>query len=154
MASNFLYSTRDHKFILKEWLDLSKVFDSGRFKGGYSVDDVDSILENAYKIAKEAIAPTNEDGDTIGAKYKDDQGQPKVPDALAALAYDATNLMLQAIKDAGADDTTKVKDALAKITFNGVSGKITFDQQHNPVKSATILEVTPDKIVYNSTVNP
>jgi alkylation response protein AidB-like acyl-CoA dehydrogenase len=71
MASNFLYSTRDHKFILKEWLDLNKVFDSGRFKGGYSVDDIDSILENALKIAKEAIAPTAEDGDTIGAKYKD-----------------------------------------------------------------------------------
>jgi branched-chain amino acid transport system substrate-binding protein len=90
----------------------------------------------------------------FGAKYKDDQGQPKVPDALAALAYDATNLLLQSIKDAGADDASKVKDAMAKITFNGVSGKITFDQQHNPVKSATILEVTPDKIVYNSTVNP
>jgi branched-chain amino acid transport system substrate-binding protein len=91
----------------------------------------------------------------FGAKYKDDKGQPKVPDALATLAYDATNLLLQGIKDAGtADDTTKVKDTLAKITFNGVSGKITFDAQHNPVKSATILEVTPDKIVFNSVVNP
>ncbi|HPI92565.1 MAG TPA: acyl-CoA dehydrogenase [Deltaproteobacteria bacterium] len=79
MASNFLYSTRDHKFILKEWLDLSKVFEAGRFKGGYSVDDVDSILENAYKIAKEAIAPTNDDGDTIGAKYKD--GVVTTPDS-------------------------------------------------------------------------
>jgi branched-chain amino acid transport system substrate-binding protein len=90
----------------------------------------------------------------FGAKYKDDKGQPKVPDALAALAYDATNLMLQGINDAGADNTDKVKDALVKMTFNGVSGKITFDQQHNPVKSATILEVTPDKIVFNSVVNP
>jgi 3-(methylthio)propanoyl-CoA dehydrogenase len=71
MAANFVYSTRDHKFILKEWLDLTKVFEAGRFKGGYSVDDIDSILENAMKIAKDAIAPTNEDGDTIGAKYVD-----------------------------------------------------------------------------------
>ncbi len=55
-----------------------------------------------------------------GAKFKDDQGA--VPDALAALAYDATNLLLQAIKDAGADDTDKVKVALEKINFNGVSG--------------------------------
>src|SRR5512136_725853 len=59
----------------------------------------------------------------FGAKYKDDQGKAKVPDALAALAYDATNLMLQGIKEAGTtDDTTKVKDALAKISFNAVSG--------------------------------
>jgi 3-(methylthio)propanoyl-CoA dehydrogenase len=44
MASNFLYSTREQKFILKEWLDLSKVFGAGRFQGGYSVEDIDSIL--------------------------------------------------------------------------------------------------------------
>ena len=70
MASNFLYSTREQKFILKEWLDMSKVFEAGRFKGGYTVDDIDSILENAMKIAKEAVAPTNDDGDTIHAVYK------------------------------------------------------------------------------------
>jgi 3-(methylthio)propanoyl-CoA dehydrogenase len=70
MASNFLYSTREQKFILKEWLDLSKVFGVGRFQGGYSVDDIDSILENAMKIAKLSIAPTSDDGDNIHAVYK------------------------------------------------------------------------------------
>ena len=70
MAANFVYSTREHKFILKEWLDMSKVFGQGRFEGGYSLDDVDSILENAMKIAKEVVAPTNEDGDKQHAVYK------------------------------------------------------------------------------------
>ncbi len=70
MAANFLYSTREHKFIFKEWLDMPKLFETGRFKGGYSADDIDSILENAMKIAKEVVAPTNEDGDTIHAVYK------------------------------------------------------------------------------------
>ena len=79
MASNFLYSTREQKFILKEWLDMSKVFETGRFKGGYSVDDIDSILENAMKIAKEVVAPTNDDGDTIHAVYKD--GKVTVPES-------------------------------------------------------------------------
>ncbi|KAF0154110.1 MAG: acyl-CoA dehydrogenase domain-containing protein [Syntrophaceae bacterium] len=79
MASNFLYSTREHKFIFKEWLDMSKVFEAGRFKGGYSVDDIDSILENAMKIAKEVVAPTNEDGDTIHAVYKN--GKVTVPES-------------------------------------------------------------------------
>jgi branched-chain amino acid transport system substrate-binding protein len=90
----------------------------------------------------------------FGAKYKDDKGQPKVPDALAALAYDAANLLLQGIKEAGADDTAKVKDAMAKLSFNAVSGKITFDANHNPVKSATILSVKDGKVVFNSVVNP
>ncbi len=89
-----------------------------------------------------------------GAKFKDDSGNAKVPDALATLAYDATNLLLQAIKEAGAEDTAKVKDSLAKIRFNGVSGLITFDAQNNPVKSATILSVKPDGIKFDSVVNP
>ena len=117
-----------------------KAADGGFFTNHYSPEDTRPEVQNFVKA--------------FGAKYKDDKGQPKVPDALAALAYDATNLMLQAIKDAGADDTSKVKSALDKISFNGVSGKITFDASHNPVKSATILAVKDNKIVFNSVVNP
>ncbi|MCX7038791.1 MAG: ABC transporter substrate-binding protein, partial [Spirochaetes bacterium] len=84
----------------------------------------------------------------------DDKGEAKVPDALAALAYDATNILIQAIKDAGADDTAKVKVALEKMTFNGVSGKIAFDAQHNPVKSAAILTVKDGKVRFKANVAP
>jgi branched-chain amino acid transport system substrate-binding protein len=85
----------------------------------------------------------------FSAKYKG-----ATPDALAALAYDATNLLLNSIKNAGSDDTDKVKAAMEALSMPGVSGKITFDKQHNPIKSATILKVTPDKVVFDSTVNP
>ncbi len=70
MAANFVYSTREHKFILKELLDRSRVLGQGRFEVCYTLDDVDSILENAMKIAKEVVAPTNEDGDKLHAVYK------------------------------------------------------------------------------------
>lgn len=63
MASNYIYSTRDHLFLLKEWLDLSKVLNTERFKDTYSIDDIDAILNNALRIAQEVIAPTNKDGD-------------------------------------------------------------------------------------------
>ena len=76
-----------------------------------------------------------------GDKYKDDKGNPIVPDALAALAYDATNLLLTGIKNAGADNTDKVKAALEGISFDAVSGKITYDAQHNPIKGAVIIHV-------------
>lgn len=117
-----------------------KAAEGGFFTNHYSPEDSRAEVQNFVKA--------------FGAKYKDDKGQPKVPDALAALAYDATNMLLQAIKEAGADDTTKVKDALAKISFNAVSGKITLDQNHNPVKSATILAVKDGKVAFNSVVNP
>ena len=77
-----------------------------------------------------------------------------VPDALAALAYDATNMLLQAIKDANSTDTSKVKTTLENINFNGVSGTITFDAKHNPVKSATILKVTEEKVQFEAVVAP
>ena len=73
--------------------------------------------------------------------YKDADGNPKVPDALATLGYDATNILLAAIEKAGADDTTKVAEALAGISYDAVSGTITFDAQHNPIKSAAVIGV-------------
>jgi branched-chain amino acid transport system substrate-binding protein len=88
------------------------------------------------------------------AAYKDDAGKGKVPDALATLGYDGANLLFTAIKNAGSTDTTKVKEALEKISFNGVTGKITFDKAHNPVKALTILSVTKDKIAFDSVVQP
>jgi branched-chain amino acid transport system substrate-binding protein len=119
----------------------TKAADGGYYTNHYSPDDTRPEVVNFLKA--------------YGAKYKDDKGQPKVPDALAALAYDAANILFTAIKNAGtADDTTKVKDALAGITFNGISGKITYDASHNPVKSATILHVTGGKITFDSVVNP
>lgn len=120
-------------------LDLAAT-EGGFYTNHYSPDSTDPAVVNFLKA--------------YGAKYKDDKGEPKVPDALAALAYDATNLLLEGIKAAGADDTEKVKDALAGLTFQGVSGKITFDDLHNPIKSATILEVKGGKVVFNSVVAP
>jgi branched-chain amino acid transport system substrate-binding protein len=120
-------------------LDL-KATEGGYFTNHYSPEDTRAMVKNLVKA--------------FGGKFKDDKGQPKVPDALAALAYDATNLLLTAIKNAGADDTTKVKSALEKIKFEAVSGKIAFDASHNPVKSATILAVKDGKVKFNSVVNP
>lgn len=76
------------------------------------------------------------------------------PDALAALAYDAANMLFQGIANAGADDTTKVNTALENIKIQAVSGTITIDKQHNPVKGATILKVTADGVKFDSVVNP
>jgi branched-chain amino acid transport system substrate-binding protein len=121
-------------------LDL-KAAAGGYFTNHYSPEDPREEVQGFVK--------------NFGAKYKDEQNQAKVPDALAALAYDATNLLLEGMKAAGTNtDTTKIADTLRNITFNGVSGKITFDDQHNPVKSATILAVTEGGIKFNSVVNP
>ncbi len=92
--------------------------------------------------------------EAYGAAYKGENGAPTVPDALAVLAYDATNLLLQAIKDAGADDTDKVRVALENIRYDAVSGRISFDTQHNPEKPAAVLAVRSGKVKFYALVSP
>jgi branched-chain amino acid transport system substrate-binding protein len=116
-------------------LDLAAA-DGGFYTNHYSPTDPRAEVVNFLKA--------------YGAKYNG-----AVPDALAALAYDATNILLQAIKESGSTtDTDKVKVAMEKISFNGVSGKITFDKSHNPIKSAPILAVKNGKISVETVVNP
>jgi len=76
------------------------------------------------------------------------------PDALAALAYDATNIMLDAISRAGSTDGAKIKDALVHTDLKTVTGQVKFDGDRNPVKSAVIIEIKGGKQAFKTTVNP
>ena len=120
-------------------LDLTAA-DGGYYTNHYSPDDPRPVVQDFIKA--------------YGAEYQNGNGAAKVPDALATMAYDSTNLLLQAIAIAGVDDTARVNTVLESIEFDGVSGTITFDPQHNPIKSAVILAVRDGKVVFDSIVNP
>jgi branched-chain amino acid transport system substrate-binding protein len=76
----------------------------------------------------------------------------------SALGYDTMMLVIDGIKAAGTFDTTKVKDAMAKINGPYVTGNIRFDANRNPIKGAAILEIVrkDGKLAnsYKTTVNP
>lgn len=63
------------------------------------------------------------------------------PDALAGLAYDATNLIIESIFTAGTTDPNFVADKIANISFSGVTGVVTFGAYHNPIKSTIVMGV-------------
>jgi branched-chain amino acid transport system substrate-binding protein len=85
--------------------------------------------------------------------YKKEYGQ--TPDALAALAYDATYMLVDAIKRAGSAEPAKIKDALAATKgLQVVSGTINLDENHNPVKSAVVIEYKDGKQAFKTKVNP
>ncbi|MCD7036362.1 ABC transporter substrate-binding protein [Metabacillus sp. GX 13764] len=79
----------------------------------------------------------------------------KSPDAFAALGYDTAYYLADAIKRAGSADPKKIKEALASTKdLQLISGKLTLDKNHDPVKSASILEYKEGKQEFNSKVNP
>ncbi len=118
----------------------AKAADGGFFTNHYSPTEKRAKVESFVKA--------------YGAKYKDDKGNPKLPDALAALAYDATNIMIEGIQNAAADDPAKVAEAIAKGKFEAVSGSITFDAFHTPIKPVTIIAVKEGSAQFQTQVIP
>ncbi|MCP3100673.1 ABC transporter substrate-binding protein [Myxococcus sp. K15C18031901] len=83
------------------------------------------------------------------AEYK------SVPDALAALGYDAARVAIEALKRSKDLTGPSVRDAIAQTKdFPGVAGTITLDDKRNAVKSAVILKVADGKTQYVTTINP
>jgi branched-chain amino acid transport system substrate-binding protein len=79
----------------------------------------------------------------------------EVPDALAALAYDAARILADAITRAGSTEGSKIRDALATTKdFPGVTGSITINSDRNAVKPAVILKVENGKYMLVETIQP
>ena len=66
----FKYNVRDLKFILKEWLPSQEVMECERFKDSYSIDDIDQILTEGYKVCREVISPINVVGDRNPVRFE------------------------------------------------------------------------------------
>lgn len=87
------------------------------------------------------------------SKYRERFGQ--TPDALGTLAYDATNMLIEAIRRAKSDDPGRIRDALASMKgFEGVTGKFTMDDNGDPIKSAVILRIQDGEQRFLQVVNP
>jgi branched-chain amino acid transport system substrate-binding protein len=79
----------------------------------------------------------------------------QLPDALAALAYDAAKILADAMTRAGSTDSAKVRDAIAATKdYQGVTGKITIGPDRNAVKPAVVLKVENGKYVLVETIPP
>ena len=102
----------------------------------YSAEDPDQKIQDFVKAFKAA----NKD---------------KAPDAFNSLGYDTIYYLVDAIKRAGSTDGEAIKNALAETeNLSLVTGTFTVDEDHNPIKTATVLEFKDGKQVFNSKVNP
>jgi len=77
-----------------------------------------------------------------------------VPDALAALGYDAMRVLADALKRAGTSQGPALRDAIAATkNFPGVTGVITINAERNAVKPAVVLKLQDGKYVYQETIS-
>ena len=76
------------------------------------------------------------------------------PDALATMAYDAANILLSAMQMAGTTMPTEVAKTMETMTFDAVSGQMTFDALHNPVKGVLILQIRGGQVIYVARLMP
>ena len=82
-------------------------------------------------------------------------GKEEVPNALTALAYDAAYMLFKAIDNADSTDPAAIRDALEALeSFDGVTGDISFDELHNAVKPAFLIELSNGAPVKATIVNP
>ncbi len=98
---------------------------------------------STHYAAAGAKGATKEFIDKYNAKYG------YVPDDVAALTWDAINLMCEAIQNTGglsgdiAKDRDAVKDKLTRVKdFDGITGKMTFSPGGNPTKCAVIVKIS------------
>jgi branched-chain amino acid transport system substrate-binding protein len=112
-----------------------KAIEGAFFSNHFSVEDTSPIVQ------------------TFVQKYK--QKYNAVPDAFAALGYDAMKLLADAITRAGAPDPEKIRAAIQETeNFPGVSGKITIGKDRNAQKSAVIITIKDGAYKYAETIEP
>lgn len=100
-----------------------------------------SSMDNAPDVVKFKEA--------FNVKYSKDA------DAFNALGYDLAYFLADALERAGVADSLKLKDALASTSgFKGITGTLSIDEFHNPVKAVTILQVVDGNPTFLKKLEP
>ena len=84
------------------------------------------------------------------AAYQEKFGE--VPNALAALGYDAVYMLAQAINDAGSAETADIVTAMQAGSYSVVTGTFTLDETGTPQKPCVIIEYKDGAMVWKATV--
>ena len=86
-------------------------------------------------------------------KYKEKYNE--VPDALAAMGYDAAKVAVDAMNRATDLSGPAIAKAVSETKgFEGVTGTITINEDHNAVKSAVVLGIDKNQAKYVTTIKP
>jgi branched-chain amino acid transport system substrate-binding protein len=97
---------------------------------------------STHYVASGATGSTKEFIDKFNAKFNE------IPSDVGALTWDSMRLVVQAMQNCGQitgnleEDRTCIRDGMAEIKdFEGITGKMTFDEEGDPIKCAVIVKI-------------
>ena len=110
-------------------------------------------LNNTFFTNFYSVEDKNPTSNSFVEAYKKEYGS--TPDSMAAMGYDAANLLVDAIKRAASIEPAKIKEALASTkSFQSVSGDMSLNEKHDAVRGVVIIEMKNGKQVYRETIKP
>ena len=75
------------------------------------------------------------------------------PTIVAALSFDAINILIEAINQSGGSTRSDVRGALVSIKdYKGVTGKFSFNETGNPEKAVYIFEIKDKEVILKSEI--
>jgi len=105
------------------------------FSTHYAADDPNPVIQKFVSEYKERFKET--------------------PDGLAALAYDAANVLFDAMRRANSTEGPKLRDAIAATKdFVGVTGTITIKKDRNAEKPAVVIGIKDGKFQKSEIIAP
>jgi len=118
-------------------------------------DACEGLFFSTHYAAEGATGATKAFIDAYEAAYGETPGD------VAALTWDAMGLLIQAIQNTGgltgdlAQDREAVKDQLGAIAdFEGITGKMTFTPEGDPIKCAVIVKIEDGKFKFYDSACP
>lgn len=131
---------QDNILIAKQARDLGI---TSTFLGGDGWDGILSVVEDASALEGAIFCNHYSPDDTTiqewASQYKEIYGIE--PTAFSYLGYDSANMMIQAIKDAGEVDNESIVKALQALQFEGILGKVSFDENGDPIKELAYIVI-------------
>lgn len=131
----------------------------GVFMGGDGWDSND-LERNSKKAANGSYYSNHYSTESTDPKVQDFIQKYKakyseVPDAMAALGYDAAKILVAAMERTTEMTPEKIKNEIAKTQdFAGVTGNITLDADRNAIKSAVIVQVEGEARKFITNIAP
>lgn len=112
-----------------------------------------AALNNTYFSNHYAPDAHDQKIDQFIAAYKKEYNE--TPSAFSALGYDTALMLIDAIKRANSTEPNKIREALEQTkNLQVVTGTLTLDANHNPIKSAVVIELKDGHRTFKEKVNP